>query len=278
MEVKRLSKINYKRKVFRDFLQWIRCKHLPADRDNWNVDSGHVTDLTCPGSGCVYEHGSLDHALRCLHSLDLISANPDSCYLCARKGFDAQLLGRADISGDHTVWVNNPVLLIERSCQGVFELHQRQARTDFISTEQLSLDAKPVLQFNVVFEGGRIFFISSNQQISTLAIVYVLPDFILEALDHWQTFKRESHINLGRELITDSSGAASCGTRAEKLLFFEQHDIFHSTLCEMVGRAGPHHATPDDYNVCCCWCVHFSIPFISTSPTGFDFHSTLRLA
>ena len=55
VEIKRLRKVDHERKIFGDFLQRIRREHLPADGNDRDLDSCHLTDLTCPGSGRVQD-------------------------------------------------------------------------------------------------------------------------------------------------------------------------------------------------------------------------------
>jgi hypothetical protein len=117
----------------------------------------------------------------------------------------------------------------------------------------LSRHAKPILQRHILFEGRRIFLVRRHKQISTLTIVHILTDFLFEAFDHRQAFLRQFHIDLGRELITHTARASACRAGAEIFLLFNQDNILHAALRQMIGCAGSHDAPADNNNICCSW-------------------------
>src|SRR3972149_5414730 len=142
-----MGKIDHKWKIARDLFQRCRGEHLPADRNYREVDSRHLTDQTRPRSGRVQNRARLYQALSCFHRLDSISTDADPGHFHAIECFCPHARCRIDVSHHNAVRVHKAVLLMECACNRICEVHERQTRPDVVSTQQLSLHAKTVLQF-----------------------------------------------------------------------------------------------------------------------------------
>jgi len=57
-------------------------------------------------------------------------------------------------------------------------------------------------------------------------------------------------------LISNPASASAGRALAVEILLFDQHDIFHPALRQVIGSADTHHAAANNHNLCGVWNIH----------------------
>ncbi len=251
VKIQRFGKVYHKWEVLWNLRQRGGGQPLAAQGRDGDVHAGHLTDAPCPGAGGVDDLPAGDCAPVGVDAPDAASLYFQAGHFGGGLGAYPQALGSLQVSLHHPVGVHQPIFGVEGAPQGVLEAHLGQAFADFVPIQPFGHHPQGVLQGDVVFEDLDIPFLGEDEQVAALAVFHRVADFLLEALQHGQTFQREADVDLGGELVTHTARTPAGGSCAEKFFFFQQQDIVQAAGGQVIGGAYAHHSPSNDDGIGC---------------------------
>ena len=153
----------------------------------------------------------------------------------------------------HAVGISQPVARVPGRADNVVAVQKWRHRPGNLCREDLRRHAEPVLHGDVAVEGRKVSLVVQQKKIAGPVQVDVLPQLLVETLQHRQTELREAHVDLGAELVANAAGALAGCFHAEQRTFFQQNDIGATAQGQVPGSAGSHHSATDDDDIRSLW-------------------------
>jgi hypothetical protein len=119
-----------------------------------------------------------------------------------------------------------------------------------IGREPLDVDAVRALQVQVAAKRGDAGFAREQEQIAVGPEVDGRADALLEMGQQVDRLLRELDVRRIGELMAEPARIAAGGHRPELRFTFDEDDVCHPALGEVIRNAGAHAAAADDHYFC----------------------------